>query len=420
MKTYMATPRLGKRVSTRKVTRVSDSVKPRSPNGELELPSGSESNSRYRVLEARASALGTYAPAQPEPFEEAEVLEQPRVSERPKISERLRTDASAVAAVVVLVLATIQLFAGAFTTGPSLDELAHLDRAQSWLDTGFYVPPQHLLDGRPDEREAGSTPFVYGPAYSALAHAANVVLGNEPSDQIEEYGGSVQSASSVDCLPRLPNRCCCRADRVLADSLSNLRSMGDGRSASDPRLDGAQLLQRKDIPAAAGYTFLTAGLVVALQTDEDQPAGRVASGLDSRPARSRHRDRHRNPPPPSPRLPNFPCCFRRAHDPQTTVDRNIFGPGHGSCRCAWCLYRLRRGHALLSEHQDFAVDFPRPFSRRLIRLRMGRCHSYGRPHAASAASLVVSAGLVPSFAAGRHGTPRRLGHAHARSSARPS
>src|SRR5680860_475848 len=80
---------------------------------------------------------------------------------------------------ITIALGTVQLFAGASSTGVTTDEPTHVDRTNIWLETGWYVPHRHMEGSAPNPDRPSATPFVYGPAYSVLAHFANVALRND-------------------------------------------------------------------------------------------------------------------------------------------------------------------------------------------------------------------------------------------------
>jgi hypothetical protein len=187
---------------------------------------------------------------------------------------RQRWDVLAIVAALVLAAGAVQLFAGALDTGVTTDETVHTERLASWLNDGYYVPEGLLVDGRPDPDNDYSTPYVYGPAFAAVAHLANLIAGNEP------IGGSSSSADAyavrhlVVAALALIGALAVGAAVAL---LSRSRRFGLWAAAgllAVPRWVGHGFFNLKDIPAATGYTLVTVALLFALLEDPGRPAGR--------------------------------------------------------------------------------------------------------------------------------------------------
>jgi hypothetical protein len=190
-------------------------------------------------------------------------------------------DPVAALAVLVLAVGVTQLFAGALTTGVTTDEPIHVERAASWIDDGWYVPASLLVDGRPDSETSFSAPFVYGPAYAAFAHVANVVVGNEALDDISRSAAAYDVRHlTVAVLALLA----VAAAGVAVWRLTGSRSFGLWASAgllAVPAWTGHAFFNLKDVPAATGYTLVTVGLLLALCDAERLGAarrGRLAVG----------------------------------------------------------------------------------------------------------------------------------------------
>ena len=176
----------------------------------------------------------------------------------------LRWDTLTAVAMVVLVAAVVQLAAGATRVGVTFDEPTHVDRTNTWLDDGWYVPSASLAEGRPDPDDPNSTPYVYGPAFAIVAHGANIVAGNDSS-------GEVSSSASAHAVRHLIVALIALlagvgvATAVWALTRSwRFGVWGAAALFAIPAWTGQALFNVKDVPAAAGYTLVTAGLVVAL------------------------------------------------------------------------------------------------------------------------------------------------------------
>ena len=174
-----------------------------------------------------------------------------------------------VVAAIVLVAGLVQSFVGAVAVGVTWDEPTHVERTQGLLDDGWFVPDWDLVDGQPDQ----TSPYVYGPAFSMTAHAANLLAGHEQPGQTsmaaDAYRVRHLTVATVGLLGVL-------AAGLAAFALSGSRRIGLVAAAAlvaIPDWTGHSMFNIKDVPAAAGYTLVTAGLVLALA-----PAGRPPRG----------------------------------------------------------------------------------------------------------------------------------------------
>jgi len=177
-------------------------------------------------------------------------------------------------AAVVLALGAVQLFAGALESGVTIDEPVHADRAASWIDDGWYVPASLLVDGQPDPNEDLASPYVYGPAFEATAHVANVLAGNESLEEISRSAGAYRVRHlTAAALALLAVGAVGAAVRFLTGS----RRFGLWAAAgllAVPEWTGQAFFNPKDIPAACGYTLVTAALILALGEDPGGATGR--------------------------------------------------------------------------------------------------------------------------------------------------
>ncbi len=118
----------------------------------------------------------------------------PTVAEqRPAESETERAQSDSVErsrlnvliALVVLAIGVIHLGYGALRVSVTYDETYHVSRTENWLSTGWYLPDEFMTeDGQPDPSDPFARTYIYGPAFSALAHAVNVVVGNEGLSEV--------------------------------------------------------------------------------------------------------------------------------------------------------------------------------------------------------------------------------------------
>ncbi|MBK8293962.1 MAG: hypothetical protein IPK93_03970 [Solirubrobacterales bacterium] len=168
----------------------------------------------------------------------------------------------------LLVIAGGEVVAGALASGVTIDEPIHLLRAQGWIDFGWFSPAAFLINGEPPPATASSasvaSPYVYGPVFAAIAHAANVVAGIEPSGTINDTAGSWDVRHLVSALigfaAAVAAGCAVRA-------MTSSWRFGLWTAVcllAIPLWSGMSFFNPKDLPAAAGYTLVTAGLVIAL------------------------------------------------------------------------------------------------------------------------------------------------------------
>src|SRR5580765_249663 len=184
------------------------------------------------------------------------------------IRRALRTlreiDPIAIVAIFVLLLGAGQLVAGALSTGVTIDEPIEVEETQSWIGDGWYLPGYLLVDGKPDPNNELASPYVYGPAFGATAHLANLVLGNEPSDEISDSAASYDVRHLLTAL--------LAAIAVGAVGLAVWRLTGSLRFAlwaaagllAVPAWTGHGFFNPKDIPGGCGYTLVTVALLLAL------------------------------------------------------------------------------------------------------------------------------------------------------------
>lgn len=186
------------------------------------------------------------------------------------------TIAVAGTAAAVLLLCAVQAVVGATQVGITTDEPTHVLRAQSWLDNGWYVPPQTLEDGEPTDAPA-ATPYVYGPAFTGGAHAVNVLAGNE---QRGEVSGDRSATAVRHVLLALLGILTALAVGATVWALTGSRLFGGWSAAAllaIPLWLGMSMFNVKDLPVATGYTLVTASLVITLAGTRPHPLSRPAA-----------------------------------------------------------------------------------------------------------------------------------------------
>lgn len=183
-------------------------------------------------------------------------------------------DRTGLVAGLVLLVGAVLLYMGALNTGVTLDEPLHVDRATSWLEDGWYVPESFMTDSRPDPDNDLASPYVYGPAFAALGHVANVLAGNEALDEVSRSGDAYQVRHLTAAMLALLTTA---AVGVAVSVLTRSRLFGLWAAAAllaIPEWTGQAFFNPKDTPAATGYTLVTVGLILALSAAPGGGEGR--------------------------------------------------------------------------------------------------------------------------------------------------
>lgn len=167
---------------------------------------------------------------------------------------------------LTLLLNLGQALLGAWTTGVSIDEPAHVARLQSFLRLGWYLQPAQLLQGRPAPGLGDA--YVYGPAAALLAHGLGLLAGTDSPDVVgttlAAYGVRHLAVVLIGVLGVL-------ATAALAMALVDSRLAGLLAAAlllAIPMWTGHLMFNIKDIPVASGYTLFSLGLLWIWQLPE--------------------------------------------------------------------------------------------------------------------------------------------------------
>lgn len=207
----------------------------------------------------------------------------------------------AAAAAVVGALLVGQLVAGALQVGVTVDEPTHVGRTEQWLTTGWYLPEDMTVDGMPDPDNDLATPFVYGAAYSSLAHTANVVVGTESWGEVSRSAPAYAVRHLVVVALAIGTAA---AVGVAVAAVTHDRVAGAWGAAgllAIPVWTGHAMFNVKDVPTAAGYTLLTTALMLALsRLPRSSPA---ASGPPAVPAPAVDPTMSPSPEQPDPGMP---------------------------------------------------------------------------------------------------------------------
>ncbi len=158
------------------------------------------------------------------------------------------------------------------------------------------MPEPDLADGRPDPNDAAATPYVYGPAFEAVAHVANFLAGNEPLDEISHSAGAYAVRHITVALLALLVVATVGAAVSLLTRSPRFGIWAAAGLLAVPEWTGQGFFNPKDIPTATGYTLVTVAMVLALRWVAGRAGGpakegwrsghcwRAASSLGSAPA----------------------------------------------------------------------------------------------------------------------------------------
>jgi hypothetical protein len=151
-------------------------------------------------------------------------------------------------AAIILSIAVVQQFLGAYQTGVTIDEPAHVRHLTTYFETGDYASA------------------AYGPFTTLLGHFVNVMLGVEswgiPTTSAEAYANRHLVVAFIGFLG------------VAGVTLTGWLVFGSLRWAliagaflgSLPVWVGHSMFNLKDIPVATGYTLVTTGLIALFAT----------------------------------------------------------------------------------------------------------------------------------------------------------
>jgi hypothetical protein len=169
-------------------------------------------------------------------------------------------------AVVVLAAAVVMMAVGAWQVGTTWDERVQVTMLQTFLDQGWHMTPDALIDGVPDPKYFYGS-FVYGPVGELLPHLVNVALGNESWSATATDAAAFAGRHLGVALTALAGVAgAAGAVRVATRSWS-WALLGAALLAVTPLWLGHGMFNIKDVPAATGYTLATAGLMAFLRTD---------------------------------------------------------------------------------------------------------------------------------------------------------
>ncbi len=186
-------------------------------------------------------------------------------------------------AIVVASIGAVQAVAGAVASGITMDEPTHVERARSWIEGGWYVPAQFMEDGEPVDGEHAS-PNLYGPAFAALAQAATFAAGLGPLDEVVTTASGWTLRHLLSALLGIATALAAGAGVFLITRSKLFSTWTVAALLAVPLWLGMSFFNPKDVPVAAGYTFVTVGLIAAISLARsrrgiERPAGLALTAL---------------------------------------------------------------------------------------------------------------------------------------------
>lgn len=171
-------------------------------------------------------------------------------------------------AIAVFVVLAVQSLLGATRIGVSNDEPGHQSRMNVWFDTGWYLP-QRFMDGRQplEDIDVGRL-HAYGAAYSIFGHSTAVLLGAERWGTTERTAEAYVARGIAVALLGIS---AALAVGWASSVATGTRVVGIWAAAAVmalPLWTGYSMFAVKDVPSGAGWTFVTAALIVALHPSE--------------------------------------------------------------------------------------------------------------------------------------------------------
>lgn len=159
-----------------------------------------------------------------------------------------------------LLIGVVLIFAGGLRIGVTWDEPLHVEKFNTYLETGWYLNNGQVEDGEPTP--SMSQQYVYAPATMVILHGLGAATGVEPwgaaSTSADAYAVrhvgigiiSLVGIFAIACTTRLLLR---RWDWALVSA---------GALATLPMWTGHSMFNLKDVPVATGYALVTLGLAI--------------------------------------------------------------------------------------------------------------------------------------------------------------
>lgn len=175
----------------------------------------------------------------------------------------------------VVVAAGVVTVVGAFRIGITVDETFHVVRLRNYLDQGWYLLDDDLRPSGPGAWVTDS--YVYAPVAALLLHLLNVVAGNEawaevstsPDAYVVRHLGIVFLALCTLAATAATTRLVAASWRWAVVACAVLAAL--------PMWSGHAMFNVKDVPVAAGYTFVTLACMLVAVGEPSRRRRRAAA-----------------------------------------------------------------------------------------------------------------------------------------------
>lgn len=157
--------------------------------------------------------------------------------------------------VAVVVAATLLTLVGTSRTGVTVDETFHVVRLRNYLDSGWYLLDDDLGPSGPGAWVTDS--YVYAPVAALFLHLLNVVAGNEAWSDVSTSTGAYAVRHVGVAMLALCTLAATAAMTRLVSSSWRWAVVACAVLAALPMWSGHAMFNIKDVPVAAGYTFVT-------------------------------------------------------------------------------------------------------------------------------------------------------------------
>ena len=162
---------------------------------------------------------------------------------------------------VVVASGVVMLMVGAWVSGVTWDEKTHVLMLQTFLDQGWNVTPDALVDGNPDPNYIWGV-YVYGPVAELVAHGVTAAMGLESLGTLEytplAYAGR---HIAIAIMATVGIAAAGLTVRVITRSW-RFAALASAVLASVPLWVGHGMFNIKDLPVATGVTIASLGIVV--------------------------------------------------------------------------------------------------------------------------------------------------------------
>lgn len=178
----------------------------------------------------------------------------------------------------VVVAASVVTVVGAVRIGITVDETFHVVRLRNYLDQGWYLLDDDLRASAPGSWVTDS--YVYAPVAALFLHVLNVVAGNETWSEVSSSTDAyVVRHLGIAFLALCTLGATAVVTRLVAASW-RWAVVACAVLAALPMWSGHAMFNVKDVPVAAGYTFVTLGCMLVAVGDRARPGRRAgAAGL---------------------------------------------------------------------------------------------------------------------------------------------